>query len=80
MNNNAKKSETIEPRRVTGDEEGCELSLSADKEWLRLVVAGKQVATFHVNYVRKVLGTVDSSKASKSASQKIPAPVLGQDL
>lgn len=32
-----------------------ELRLSADGQWLRVTVDGKQVVTFHVNYVNKIL-------------------------
>lgn len=41
--------------------EGCELSLSADRQWLRLILSGKQVASFHVNYANKVLGNLEKS-------------------
>lgn len=53
--------------------EGCELNLSADGKWMRLVVDGKLVASFHVNYVNKVLGN-DSKKSISERSEKRPEP------
>ena len=50
--------------------DSCELNLSADKQWLRLIVSGKQVATFHVNYVNKVLGNTSASTSPKSKIRK----------
>ena len=33
----------------------CELVLSPDKQWLRVIIMGKQVIVFHVNYVNKII-------------------------
>ncbi len=41
----------------------CDLELSADKNWLRLIVNEKLVATFHAAYVQKVL---DGSNIQKN--------------
>lgn len=49
-------------------ESGCELTLSPDNQWLRLIVSGKQVAVFHVNYVNKVL---DSGKIKLNLNQEL---------
>lgn len=54
--------------------ETCVLNLSADGKWMRLVVDGKLVASFHVNYVSKVLGS-DSKKSTSERSEKRPEPI-----
>lgn len=33
----------------------CELTLSADGNWLRVIVLGKLTVTFNTKYVRKIL-------------------------
>ena len=64
------KANTKNPVMVEEPIEGCELNLSADQKWLRLVVDGKQVASFHVNYVNKVLGSSKQTKTKKPSSRK----------
>lgn len=54
----------------TSDSESCELCLSADGNWMRLLVGGKQTATFHVSYVKKVLAA--GSKTTKTEISKKP--------
>jgi len=56
--------------------ESCELSLSADGKWLRLFVAGKQTAAFHVNYVNKVLGTTQNATKSENLEKSIPSATV----
>lgn len=63
------KKQKNNPAQIVEAKDGCELSLSADGNWMRLVVEGKQVAAFHVEYVQKVL-----SNAEKSTKSKKPAP------
>lgn len=53
--------------------EGCELNLSADGKWMRLVVDGALVASFHVNYVTKVIGG-ESKKSTSERSEQRPEP------
>jgi hypothetical protein len=70
MKTKAASSQGNKKVEVANEEEGCELNLSADNQWLRLVVAGKQVASFHVDYVRKVLGTAEKTKPSTPTISK----------
>lgn len=60
------------PQILDGSPE-CWLELSQDSKWMRLVVDGKLVASFHVNYVSKVLGG-DSKKSISERSEKRPEP------
>jgi hypothetical protein len=55
-------------------ESGCELTLSPDNQWLRLIVSGKQVAVFHVNYVNKVLDSGKNKTKPKSGIRKTEIP------
>lgn len=55
-------------------ESGCELTLSPDNQWLRLIVSGKQVAVFHVNYVNKILESGKNKSKSKSGIRKTEIP------
>jgi hypothetical protein len=71
MKTQATTGKTPDPIEILDQKDGCELSLSADQQWMRLVVSGKQVASFHVNYVRKVLGTIEKKKIAKTESSKI---------
>ncbi len=48
--------EVREPKAIEKEGDGCELNLSADRKWMRMVIDGKLVASFHVDYVGKVLG------------------------
>ena len=54
--------------------DGCELNLSADNQWLRLIVSGKQVTVFHVNYVNKVLGNTKDATKAKTSIRKSELP------
>ncbi len=69
MNSNTKSKNDQSPL-VSEDTDGCSLALSADQQWLRLNVSGKQVVSFHVNYVRKILAEADKQKASKVPLKK----------
>ena len=33
----------------------CYLEKSADSNWIRVIVHGKLIVTFHVNYVEKII-------------------------
>ena len=73
MKANTTKSKPHEPKMVEREGESCELNLSSDRKWMRLIVDGKLVASFHVNYVNKVLGaqgksTVDSTDRKSEAA------------
>jgi hypothetical protein len=70
MNNIDPKTQFIESELVTQPTESCELSLSADSQWLRLVVGGKQVVSFHVNYVNKVLNSAEKSTEHRTKLTK----------
>ncbi len=37
----------------------CELNLSADHKWLRVTVNGKQVVSFHINYINTILNSTE---------------------
>jgi hypothetical protein len=73
MSNQLGSENSIPPVFVDDAKQGCELNLSADGKWMRLVVDGKLVASFHVNYVSKVLGS-DSKKSISERSEKRPEP------
>jgi hypothetical protein len=47
--------------------------LSADNKWMRLIIDGDLIASFHVNYVRKVLGTQskDESPTERTTVTKL---------
>lgn len=72
MNNNESKSSKVKATINELPIEGCELSLSADGQWVRFVVDGKLVASFHVNYVGKVLGK--GAAKTNEKPQRRPAP------
>lgn len=80
MKNNTTNSRGSEPPKVEGAVDGCELNVSANGEWLRLIVSGKLVASFHTDYARKVLASAEKSKASARSPKKASPLVLGQDL
>ncbi|GEM_PF-6688706 len=42
------------------------LELSKDKKWLRFIVDGKLMTTFHVDYVKKVLTDYPKDKINHS--------------
>ena len=75
MGKQAKPKE--EAIRVEQETNECSLSLSADRNWMRLVVNGKLVAGFHVNYVKKVLGegAKKTASTSKRRSREMPADI-----
>ena len=73
MNKNTATSNGHEPKQIEQAIEGCELSLSADRKWMRLMVDGKLVASFHVNYVNKVLGN-ETKKSTSERSERKPSP------
>ncbi len=52
-------------------DEGCELNLSADRNWVRFIVDGKLIASFHVNYVNKVLATPEKAPVKKPRRKNI---------
>ena len=56
--------------------DGHELSLSADKKWLRLTIAGKTTISFHVNYVNKVLGSKENSKSERLTRKPDPTATI----
>ena len=56
--------------------DGCELKLSADQNWMRFIVDGKQVASFHVNYVVKVLSEIDRTSEKKPHRRRDISPTL----
>ncbi len=62
---NSSKTEFSQTESIIQATESCELTLSADKKWLRLVVGGKQIVSFHVNYVNLVLGNLEKAPYSK---------------
>lgn len=53
----------------------CELALSADKKWMRLIIDNKQIATFHVDYVLKTIG-LDQNSINSFLSR----PQKGKDI
>lgn len=69
-----KKADPIE---VVEAKDGCELNLSSDGKWMRLVVEGKQVAAFHIEYVQKVLSSAEKSTKSKKSAphREVPASI-----
>lgn len=66
MTSNKVKSKDDSNLMIDQPAESCELNLSADRKWLRFVVEGKQIASFHINYVNKVLGNSDKTATPKS--------------
>ncbi len=55
MKANTPSKEVRESKAIEKESDGCELNLSADRKWMRMVIDGKLVASFHVDYVAKVL-------------------------
>lgn len=53
--------------------DSCELSLSADQKWMRLMVDGKLVASFHVNYVKKVLSPSEQKMTKTGVKPAAPS-------
>ena len=60
------------PQIIDGSPE-CRLELSHDSKWMRLIIDGKLVASFHVNYVSKVLEG-KSEKTISEHSERKPEP------
>lgn len=56
--------------------DGHELSLSADKKWLRLTIAGKTTISFHINYVNKVLNSKESTTNERSSRTIEPTATI----
>lgn len=56
--------------------DGHELSLSADKKWLRLTIAGKTTISFHVNYVNKVLNAKETTTNERSSRTAEPTATI----
>ena len=69
MNTINNKSNHEELNFVEDSSDECNLSLSADGNWVRFVVDGKQIASFHVNYVRKVLATPEKESTKRTKSK-----------
>lgn len=76
MSTSLNKNNTREPKQIEQAVEGHELSLSADKKWMRLHVDGKLVVSFHVNYVKKVLGNEISKASEKPQRRSAPSATL----
>ncbi len=75
MKQKAQKSEVLEPVSVTDDENGSALDLSRDGKWMRLIVSGKLIAAFHVDYVQKVLNpSKGATSSARPASRKKELP------
>lgn len=73
MSASSNKKSTREPKQIEQAVEGHELSLSADKQWMRLHVDGKLVVSFHVNYVNKILSS-EAAKTSEKPQRRSAAP------
>ena len=76
MNSSSNKSSNCVPRQIEQAVEGHELSLSADKKWMRLHVDGKLVVSFHVNYVNKVLGNIADKVIEKPQKRSAPPAMI----
>ena len=76
MSKNTNNSSSHEPKQIEQAIEGCELNLSADKKWMRLVVDGKLTASFHVNYVNKVLGNEPKKSSERVEKRQEPTANL----
>lgn len=72
----SKPNKTAVTPQIEQSIDGHELSLSADKKWLRLTVAGKTTISFHVNYVNKVLNGVENGTTDRSARGHEPTATL----
>ena len=68
MTNNKKNTTSELLPTAVGPSESCTLELSADGKWMRLIVGGRLTSAFHVEYVRKVLGS--SAEESKKPSRR----------
>ena len=65
------KKNITDERNITEPTGQCQLELSADGNWLRLVIDEKQIVSFHVNYVQKIL---NPTKDATPAKRKSPTP------
>lgn len=66
-------SEKATPK-VEQNEHGCKLELSADGNWLRLVVSEKLVASFHVDYAKKILNSINNKNLNSKQNSKPSFP------